>query len=360
MITKIKADKLVQDYETFYCKEQKIKDCDIYIYNYLLSDKDAFKAENNLGTELRGLTIVKENAKENIFLSVPKFFNINETQENQESNLKLKTIKKVSEKLDGSLIQPVKICGEIKMKSKQSFDNQQAQMATKLLESDEELEFFILDCWDNNFYPIFELVGPDNKIVLDYKENKLVLIAVRTEAGEFIDIDKFNYKNRAKSFNMSLDDIIHSAKNDKNIEGYIVKFTDGSIVKIKTLDYLEKHRVLQDADSYKTILKRILEEDMDDLYATIPVDKLQEIQKIEKVLTDYVVHYITQIQDIVKDGDKGNRKAFVSKYISHKYFSVIMSALKGNDVKEALISTILKKHQKEETTKNFLKEIGGI
>ncbi len=357
MITKKQADELVSKHETFYRKDIKIGDCDIYVYNYLLSDKEAFKDMDNLGVELRGLCIVKENAKENIFLSVPKFFNINEIPENQENILKTKTIKKVTEKLDGSLITPIKICGDVKMKTKQSFDNPQAKLSQNIVDSDDELKFFILNCWDNDFQPLFELVGPDNKIVLDYPENHLVLIAVRNKEGEFIDIDKFDYKHKATSFNLSVNDMIHSAKNDQDIEGYVVKFTDGSMVKIKTLDYLEKHRVFSELDSKKTIFKRIIEEDMDDLYAIIPENKIQEIQEIEKSVTDYVVHYIKQIQDIVKDGDQGDRLSFVKKYKSHIYFNVIMSCLKGRDCKEELIKTLLKRYNKEEKVKRFLKEI---
>jgi len=356
-MTKFELDKLVQEYDTFYCKEQKIKDCNVYIYNYLLSDKEAFKANNNLGSELRGLTIVKENAKEHIFLSVPKFFNINETPQTQENVLKSKKIKKVQEKLDGSLIQPVRIQGEIFMKSKQSFDNSQAKLAQEIVDQNEELKFFILDCWDNDFQPLFELIGPDNKIVVNYPENNLILIAVRNQDGEFIDIDKFDYSYKATSFNLTIDDMIHSAKNDQDIEGYVVKFTDGSLVKIKTLDYIEKHRTVSELDSMKTIFKRILTEDMDDLYSVIPENKIPEIQKIEKTVTDYVLHYITQLQDIIDKGNQGDRKTFVQKYKSHLYFNVLMGCLKGHECKEQLIKTLLKRYNKESKVRNFLKEI---
>jgi RNA ligase len=318
---------------------------------------------NNLGSELRGLTIVEDTTVQNknnqkIFLSIPKFFNINEVPETQENVLKTKVIKKVQEKLDGSLIQPVQICGEIKMKSKQSFDNSQAELAQNILEFDPELEFFILDCWDNDFYPLFELVGPDNRVVLDYNKNELVLIAVRTKTGEFIDIDKFNYKRRAKSYTKTLDELIHSAKNDKNIEGYVVKFTDGSVVKIKTLDYLEKHKITDESNSYKILLKRILQEDMDDVYTVINPERLDEIRKIEKKVQDYVLHYITEIQEIIKENHSiSDRKSFVNKHINHKYFSVIMSSLKGHDIKEALIDYLLRKYSKEAKAKEFIESL---
>ena len=359
MITKMIMDRLVKNHKTFYCKEikQYTPECDIYIYNYLLSDKEAFMDENNLGSELRGLCVIKENAKENIFLSIPKFFNINEIESTQIHTLKNKKIKKISEKVDGVLIQPVKICGNVQMKTKQNFENKEATIAQELLESDEELKFFILDCWDNNFQPLFELVQQNDKIVIDYPENKLILIAVRSENGEFIDIDKFDYPNKAKTFNLSLDEMIQNAKNLKGIEGYVVKFTDGTIVKIKTSDYLQKHKIVMETDSMKNILRRILQEDMDDVYSIISENKLQKIRKIEKAVTDYVISFIAEIEDITKKGDGGNRRGFVKQYINHKYFPVIMAVLHGKNVKDALINYLLRKYTKEKAASKFIAEI---
>jgi len=357
MITKIQADKLVEKYETFYRKEITIQGCDakIFVYNYLLADKEAFK--DPLARELRGLTIIHENAKEFVYPSIPKFFNINELPETQEKVIKLKTIKKISRKEDGSMIQPVMICGSIHMKTKQSFTNQQAVMAQEIFEEDEDLKFFILDCFDSNFYPMFELVGPDNKIVLDYKTNELVLIAVRSSEGKFIDIDKFSYKNKAETFNFSMDEMIHQAKTKKDEEGFVVKFTDESIIKIKTLDYVTKHRMVSETDSNKSILSRILKEEIDDIYPLLSPAKVEEIKKIEQALSDYTVHYIKQIENIIETGDSNNRATFVAKHIKHPFFSVIMAGIKGHKIKETLIEHLLKKYNREQKAKAFLKEI---
>lgn len=357
MISKIEADKLVEKYETFYRKEISIQGCDakIFVYNYLLADKEAFK--DPLARELRGLTIIHENAKEFIYPSIPKFFNINELPETQEKVIKLKTIKKISRKEDGSMIQPVMICGDVKMKTKQSFSNPQAVMAQEIFEDDEELQFFILDCFDNNFFPMFELVGPDNRIVLDYNTNELVLIAVRSSDGGFIDIDKFSYKNKAETFHLTMDEMIHQAKTKKDEEGFVVKFTDESIIKIKTLDYVTKHRMVSETDSNKSILSRILQEEIDDIYPLLSDKKIKEIKEIEKVVSDYTVHYIKQIEQITKAGDNNNRQSFVAEHIKHPYFSVIMSGIKGHKIKETLITYLLKKYNREEKAKKFIKEL---
>ncbi len=144
MITKLQADALVEKHKHFYRKDLKINNVDVYLYNYILQDTEVFVNEP-LSRELRGLVITKENAQERVFLSCPKFFNINELPETQYSVVKLKKVKKISEKLDGSLITPIEIGGEIFMKSKASFESPQAKQAQEILDTSADLKFFILD-----------------------------------------------------------------------------------------------------------------------------------------------------------------------------------------------------------------------
>jgi len=353
MITLTEANALLV-HKAFYKKELIIDGVEVTIFNYRIADKEAFRAPK--AVELRGLTFVGNKP----FLSMPKFFNVNEIPENEIKHLKYKKIKKVQDKLDGSLIQPVSINGDIRMKTKGSFDNIQSELAQYEVETDPDLEYFILDCWDNNFYPLFELIGPSNKIVLKYPENKLVLIAVRTAEGDFIDIDKFKYPNKAKSFDKTLDEMLHDAKNVKDIEGYVIKFTDGSLVKIKTLDYLEKHRVQDELSSNKVILKRVLDEDLDDIYSLLEdEDQINAFKKTEKAIQDYLLSFILEIQSITKQTPV-NKKLFVQKYLKHPWFSVIMEALKGKDIKESLVKHIQHKYRKEGLATVFLKEINAI
>ncbi len=357
MISKLEADLLVAKHETFYRKDLEMDGVKVFIYNYLLSDKEAFKDDK--ATELRGLTITHENAKERTFLSCPKFFNINEVPGNEEANLRLKKIKKVQDKADGSLIQFIQINGDTFAKSKQSFTNDQAKSAQSIYDESAELKFFIHDCWGNNFHPLFELIGPSNQVVLEYPEDELVLIAVRNDDGEFIDVNKFNYKYTVDSYDITLDEILDSAKNDTDREGYIIKFTDGNIVKVKTLDYLEKHRLTDESNSYKIILKRILEENMDDIMQVITKEKREKIKKLEQPLDDYVTHFTQQIYDIIQSAPE-SRKEVALKNKGHLYFSVIMSNLheaEMEDIKDSLIQSILKKNSKEKSAKEFFDSI---
>jgi RNA ligase len=275
--------------------------------------------------------------------------------------MKLKKVKNVFEKMDGSLIQPVLINGKVQMKSKTSFESSQAHLAQKILNDNEELHFFILSMFEQDWYPLFELIGKDNKIVLDYEQNELVLIAIRNEEGSYIDITSVECPvSVAKKFDLSLDECIEICQNpetNQNIEGFVVRFDDGNAVKIKSKWYLENHRIVSDADRNLEVFRMILNDTIDDVLALVSEKRRKEIQEIQDLVVMYVNHYTVQIEDIVKKGDGGDRKTFVEKYKSHPYFGVIMGALKGNNVNEALREVMLKRYNKEQKVNAFLKDL---
>ncbi len=118
-----------------------------------------------------------------VFLGIP------EIQKVEIKDIQNLEIKKIQEKLDGEFIQPILINGEIQMKSKKSFDTIVARKSQEMVDSDCDLKFFILDTFDLNFYPLFQ-----------FWDDKLYLIGVRNEDGQFIDVDKFDYPDKPKHF----------------------------------------------------------------------------------------------------------------------------------------------------------------
>ena len=356
-MTKEIADSLVEKYEFFYKKEIEVQGYNFTLYNYILSDYKAFQ-DDPLTRELRGLVTHKDE----VFLSVPKFFNINELPETEYKNVKLKTIKKIQDKLDGSLITPICVGGDIIMKSKGSFESDQAVLAQEIIQDNPELQFFILDTYANNFQPFFELIGPDNEHVIEYplKENELRLIMVRDREGHFMDIDKFDYKNKAETMNYTLDEMLEIQKTKKGIEGFVVKFTDETILKIKTLDFFELHKIKDEADSYKVILKRILQEDMDDILSIVTKQKRDKLLDITEVVSKYVVHEVQKIEKIKEETKNQDRKTIAIKYHTMEYFNVLMKSLNGGSIKDELIEIMIAKYNREGKAKEFIQGLKGV
>jgi T4 RnlA family RNA ligase len=239
------------------------------------------------------------------------------------------------------------------------FDNNEALLAQQLLDCDADIKFFCLDMYENGWMPLFELVGNDNKIVVDYSKNELKLIAVRDYDGNFIPLDGINYKNKVQLFDKSLDDIIEECKTATDMEGYVIRFTDQTLIKVKSLWYIERHRLTSNADRLKEVFKYILNDTLDDILAIASNEKKNELIQIQHKVVKYVGNTskeIKEILDIVKHKD---RKSIASMYKSHEYFNIIMSCVKKMicDIQmiEGMVKEqMLKRYNAESKVKIFL------
>jgi len=355
-MNKLQADLLVQSNDEFTRKEYRVGETDIYIYDYNYPKYSSFEDKNL--RELRGLTITKENAQERVYLSVPKFFNADEVPETSMETLKYKKIKKIQEKLDGSLIQFIQINGDVIAKSKASLSSPQAVQAQKIVDESTELKYFLMDLWANDFHPIFELIGPYNKHVVDYPEDCLILVAVRSQEGEFIDVDKFNYKYTTKSYDIdtfTLDDIQEHCAMDKNTEGFVVKFTTGEIVKFKSAEYIQKHQVFKDADQCKNIFAHILNGTLDDTLSILSETRKKEIKEYQELLLSYIHHWTDFCLEVTRNNP--DTEELNSKYERHMFHYVIMLSPGQTEdkIRENVIRFLKRRYEKETEVKDFFK-----
>lgn len=157
------------------------------VINYIVAYPETFKMEGPddvsgaIRRECRGLIFDLEG---NI-MSRPyhKFFNVNEKEETQSHLLDLSRAHIVMDKLDGSMIRPVRMYGMVRLATKMGVTDI-AMEAEKLLDHDQYV--WLEDMMVDGFTPIFEYVAPTNKIVVNYAEPKLILTAVReTVSGEY-------------------------------------------------------------------------------------------------------------------------------------------------------------------------------
>ena len=157
------------------------------VINYLVAMPDTFKMEGPddvmgaIRRECRGLIFDETGA----IMSRPyhKFFNVNEKEETQSHRLDLSRAHTVMDKLDGSMIRPVRMHGMIRLATKMGVTDI-AMEAEKLLDYDQYV--WLEDMMIDGFTPIFEYIAPTNKIVVEYAEPKLILTGVReTVSGEY-------------------------------------------------------------------------------------------------------------------------------------------------------------------------------
>lgn len=355
------CQKLAQVSEVFYCQNFTINGYLVEIYNYRLANYSDFKDNN--AWELRGLTFVQDkNLEWHRHTLMNKFFNLNQTPGWMLEDVKDKKVVRVQDKLDGSIINPIKFPdGSIRMKSKMSFDSEQAIMAQEIFENNTNLQEFIRDCYEDDLMPIFELVSPKNQIVLSYQNTELRLIQMRYTQTGIYESKEF-MKSVAKEYNLSLaqdfhivtgenskpvlEDLMQRAETEENIEGWVVTLEDGQMIKIKTKWYLALHGLATEGTRENLLVETILDDRIDDVIAMLPegekkdfiIETTEKVQhKFNHLVTEYKFlrgQYFNKFQE--------NRKEFALKYKEHALFGYVMKKLNTSfrDIEEIAESQV--------------------
>lgn len=205
--------------------------------------------------ECRGLIFSKDGS----LISRPfrKIFNYLEKAESRDltsEDLKAATI---LEKLDGSMIRPLLTqWNELTQSGTWCLATRKgvtdvAMMAEEFLSSSGQwaaYSRFFDSCWEFGYTPIFEFCSRDNRIVLDYPESKLVLLALRNmERGYYM---PYEYMTRfAESMPVvrqykldDQEDPVAFIRAQEGLEGYVFCFPDGERLKVKADEYVLLHR----------------------------------------------------------------------------------------------------------------------
>jgi T4 RnlA family RNA ligase len=152
----------------------------------------------------------------------------------------------VYEKLDGSLGILFNYKNEWILATRGSFTSPQAIKGKEILERHD------ISAWRKDNTYLFEIIYPENRIVVDYgDEEKLVVIGgIHTETSEEIpDSSLFwtqdsgfevvtTYKTWGEGYDLLKEEI------SKDKEGYVIRFKNGFRMKIKGEEYVRLHRIL--------------------------------------------------------------------------------------------------------------------
>lgn len=158
----------------------------------------------------------------------------------------------VYKKMDGSLIQLFYYKDTWVISSRGSFTSDHANYAFEII-VDQYPQFVDLN---QNCNYIFELIHPDTRIVIDYGDTKdLILLAVIDKEGnekninEYIDVftlvEEFNVNFNPSGDWEFLEDFIQD-----NEEGFVIKFSSGTRMKIKGEEYCRLHKIVTQTSSY--------------------------------------------------------------------------------------------------------------
>lgn len=366
--------------DTFYESKFIIDGFNISIFNYRLANYNDFK--NNSAFDARGLTYVfnSDGSLYKRYLLLHKFFNLNQVEETQYSLIKDYRIKSIYNKEDGSVSSFIRLPnGRVIAKSKMSFESDQAVGMMRLYNSNKELRDFVNWSLDNDLVAVFEYVSPQNRIVLKYSNEELILLRLRdNKTGKYLDLsdysDKIGSIKVAPSEVGTLDQLIDLSHSVENKEGWIVEFTNGLFIKIKTSWYCSLHGLLTN-DLYREhiLVNYILDEKIDDILGQIPEEEKEAHERIDKIISVVKYSVTEKVDDILKSYDlfleggvdrdwEGElrlqlmRKTFALKYRKDKNFGYVMSLSKGKDVYELAKDWVSDQNRKLLVSREFLKE----
>jgi len=243
---------------------------DIWIYNY--TPECVFSQKwDEITTQCRGLILDEEGTV--IALPFKKFFNFDEPNVSIPSGTP-----SILKKMDGSLIIVTMYKGELIVATRGSFVSDQVLLARDMILSNLNFLSAIKEHY-NRFTWLFELIGPDNRIVVSYPKNELVLLSIvdnllQVEIGR--DLLKVTYSNTlhiVEEYKAEWNEntlIYLQSLNINNEEGFVLKWGDGYRIKVKFSDYIELHRIITGLNE-KTIWEYLRDgKDINELTQKVP------------------------------------------------------------------------------------------
>ena len=399
--TREEALGITKNSEAFYVTKHQVEGYEVELYDYRLASISDYVINNAF--ELRGLTFIKDEKgtwHRNILMN--KFFNLNETKMDyikafslgsgellydgpegtyevnlmqakaakiyrfekysrvswMLEDLKYKKIQRIQEKLDGSVISFVRFPnGVIKAKSKMSFTSDQAKMAQGIFDSNIEYQNFVTYCLEiEKLVPIFEIVSPQNQVVLSYNNTELKLLQIRDSfTGEYLPKDQMFI--RASNFDiplaedyedMAFEELLEKQKTLENIEGWVVTLEDGQMLKIKTEWYHAMHGLTTNNTRENLLIQTILEDRIDDVVSLIPDGEKKQFmistsEKVQHKFNHLVVEY-KDLRGQYFNKFQEDRKEFAKKYSKHELFGYVMKGL-GTSFRD--IEQTAEKHVKD-------------
>jgi RNA ligase len=330
------------------------------VIKYAVAFEDTFQWDSNdpvgsaIRRECRGITFDAEGNL--ICRKFHKFFNVGEKEETQLNKINLYEPHIVLEKLDGSCVIPQPSLDGFVLTTKSGVTDISHQ-AEEFISDKPHYAKFIHSMFDGKLTPIFEWVSRKNRIVVDYENDNLILTAIRnTEMGNYLPY--FNMLDLAEHWNIpvvqavdglavqNIELFVKQIREWEDSEGVVLRFDTGHMVKIKSDQYVLRHKTKDAINQEKNVISIILNDDVDDLIPLLTPEDATRIQEFQHAFWLAFEDVAGEIYDLYRQIDKGqSQKDFalfaVSSVLPH-YQPFMFKLRKGFPIKDLLIEQIRK------------------
>jgi RNA ligase len=267
------------------------------VIDYVFATEDTFRSPLHL--QCRGLKF--DDTGRIIARPFHKFFNLGERE--LPEDVDWQRSHRVFEKLDGSMIHPAILAGEMAFMTRMGITD--TARAAQAIASDAVLALCRAEI-EAGRTPIFEYTGPDNRIIVPYDRPQLTLLTSReTVSGRYLgsaDLDSL-----AQSFGVpvasgfgKVEDVasfISASRALREAEGYVIAFEDGHRLKIKANDYVLRHNALSTVQLEKNVLAAVVTETLDDILPLLDA-------RTAELVRDYRRQVIRAIEGFVAEAEQ--------------------------------------------------------
>ena len=305
---------------------------DYIVANYVRSGNDTHPPVVDRATailrELRGL-IFDSATGEVISRRYQKFFNLGEREDVVDIDVSRDHI--ILTKLDGSMVTPYRTSnGNLYWGTKMGV-TEVADQALKFVSTRKNYTEFANMAIDEGFTPIFEWTSNKQRIVLNYPEDDLILIAMRNnKTGYYVPYEAIvvnamrygiNYVRSYEikrlssdnlNFNIDVASFISGIKSLENEEGIVIRFNSGHMVKLKSDWYVSLHRAKSLLENERDVVGIVLDNGEDDLYPLLDEEDKDRLYNFAEGLW----------KDIFAMESKVNSNLWHSSSMSRKEFAL--------------------------------------
>ena len=297
----------------------------LLLYNYTPTCQIS-RAWDETTMQCRGLIVHKE-TKEIIARPFRKFFNYEEHAEKGEMMPNEKP--SVYAKLDGSLGILYFWDGLPYIATRGSFASEQALWATEYIRSSN-----LWQSLDQKYTHLFEIIYPENRIVVNYDFSDLVhLASIDIETGSSIMPDS-DFKLVGTVPFTSYEEL--KKMNTKNEEGFVLHYPNADFrVKIKFEDYVKLHKVITGLSQIG--IWEMLKDGIDPISQDIPDEMHRWLDGVVRDLKTKYLEIETNAQEVANSAKKlGTRKEQALYINEHDNPGVIFSMLDGRDYSQVI------------------------
>lgn len=275
-----------------------------------------------------------------------KFYNLGEMAETMLDNLPAEE-PEATVKLDGSLGIGYWHGEEYRIATRGSFTSAQAQWATA----------YVRRNFDTSTFPhdttlLFEIVYPQNQIVVNYRgEEAIYLIGAITLAGydhPYAELERiaaqYGFKLVSRAAFADLASLLELAQQSSGVEGWVLRYSNGLRVKVKTSEYLRLHRLISGLSPTRVRDTMLHSDGLRKLITELPEEFRAQVEFTADFIGSRVAaeearlrQIFAELQPLALESRKAFAQAVLQAVPSHER-PYLFTLLDGGDIRPLLLA----------------------